>query len=68
MRFDLPHALAGVVPQVGPPLKCSATPLAPTLPPPLLAEHTAVVLKQRLGMSDGEIAALVAAGAIAVRE
>ena len=67
LKFDLPHALAGVVPQVSVPLKCSATPLAPTRPPPLLAEHTAAVLRERLQLSDHEIARLAAAGVIAVR-
>ena len=67
MKFDLPHALAGSVPQVNVPVKMSGTPLKAELPPPLLAEHTAQVLRERLGMNDAAIAALVADGVIGTR-
>ena len=50
MRVDLPHALAGTVPQVATPIGYSATPLAYATPPPLLGEHTAAVLRERLGL------------------
>jgi crotonobetainyl-CoA:carnitine CoA-transferase CaiB-like acyl-CoA transferase len=52
MRMDLAHPLSGTVPQVGNPLKLSATPVAYTQAPPLLGEHTASVLRERLHLSD----------------
>jgi crotonobetainyl-CoA:carnitine CoA-transferase CaiB-like acyl-CoA transferase len=64
MRLDLPHPLSGTVPQVGNPLHFSATPVAYTQPPPLLGEHTASVLRERLGLSDAALAELAAAGVI----
>lgn len=67
LRFDLPHPLAGRVPMVGPPFSLSGTPLAPTQPPPLLGEHTAVVLRERLCLSDARIAELADAGVIGCR-
>jgi formyl-CoA transferase len=67
LRFDLPHGLAGAVPQVGVPVKMSGTPLVPGLAPPLLAEHTARVLRERLGFTDDAIAALAANGVVQVR-
>jgi len=66
MRLDLPHPLAGTVPLVGPPFKLSGTPLAPKRPPPLLGEHTAMVLRDRLGLDAGRIAALAALGVVGV--
>ena len=44
LRRDLPHALAGVVPQVGTPIRLSVTSAECEHPPPLLGEHTAAVL------------------------
>ncbi len=67
LRLDLPHALAGTVPQVGTPIVFSATPLHYDRPPPLLGEHTAAVLRDRLGMSEDAIAMLAAQGVIQVR-
>jgi formyl-CoA transferase len=66
MRLDLPHPLSGTVAQVGNPLHLSATPVAYTRPPPLLGEHTAVVLRQRLSMTDAALAELAARGVIQV--
>ena len=67
LRMDLPHPLAGTVPQVGTPLKFSATPVAYDRAPPLLAEHTATVLRERLGLGQARIAELAAANVIQVR-
>jgi len=67
LRIDLPHALAGTVPQVRAPLAFSATPLTGEKSPPLLGEQTDSVLRERLGLSKEEIAALAATGAIGVR-
>jgi len=64
MRFDLPHPLAGKVPQVAPPIRMSGTPLRPELPPPLLAEHTMQVLRERLCLSEAEVRRLAAEGVV----
>ena len=52
------HPVAGAVRMVGPPVRLSETPGSVRLPAPLLGQHTAEVLRDRLGMSDGEIARL----------
>jgi formyl-CoA transferase len=67
MRIDLPHPLSRTVPQVGNPLHFSVTPVAYTQAPPLLGEHTATVLSQRLGLSAESLADLAARGIVAVR-
>jgi crotonobetainyl-CoA:carnitine CoA-transferase CaiB-like acyl-CoA transferase len=64
MKIDLPHPLSGTVPQVPTPLKLSATPLTYNRAPPLLGEHTARVLEERLDISAAECARLNAAGVI----
>jgi formyl-CoA transferase len=66
MRFEMPHRLSGMVPQVGNPLHFSATPVAYTQAPPLLGEHTEAVLRARLGLSAAALADLVARGVVAV--
>ena len=67
LRMDLPHPLAGSVPQVGTPIRLSATPPEYERAPPLLGEHTAAVLRERLALTDEAIAALAARGVIGVR-
>jgi len=67
LRLDLPHPLAGAVPQVRAPLALSETPLSYDRPPPLLAEHTATVLRERLGLAQEEIAALARRDVIQIR-
>jgi len=67
LKSDLPHPTAGSVPQVGAPMKFLGTPLATNQPPPLLGEHTAAVLRERLALSDAAIAQLAADGVIGVR-
>ncbi|HYQ99787.1 MAG TPA: CoA transferase, partial [Casimicrobiaceae bacterium] len=67
MRIDLPHRLAGAVPQVRTPLVFSATPLGYDRPPPLLGEHTADVLQGRLGLAADEVAALARRNVIQIR-
>jgi len=68
MKIDLPHPLAGRVPQVGVPVKMSGTPLALEHPPPLLAEHTLRVLRERLALSEDVLARLATEGVIGIRE
>ena len=68
LRFDMRHPLAGTVAQVGVPFKMSAAPAAYGLPPPLLAQHTRMVLRDRLARSPEDIAALAAQGVIQVRD
>jgi len=58
MVVDLPHAVAGQVPQVGNPIHFSRTPITLTRPPPMLGEHNEAVLRDILGYSDEQIAAL----------
>ncbi len=64
MRIDLPHPLAGSVPQVASPIKLSATPPSYDAPPPLLGQHTREVLRERLGLSDEELDRLRSSGTI----
>jgi len=68
MRIDLPHPLAGQVPQVRTPLALSATPLAYDRAPPLLGQDTASVLHERLGLDEHAIAKLAARRIIGVSE
>jgi crotonobetainyl-CoA:carnitine CoA-transferase CaiB-like acyl-CoA transferase len=67
MRFDLAHPLSGSVPQVAAPLQFSDTPLRYERAPPLLGEHTATVLRERLGIDAQEQAQLAARGVIECR-
>jgi formyl-CoA transferase len=66
MRVELPHPLAGTVPQVRAPLRMSDASLPGAMPPPLLGEHTAVVLRERLGLDDATLNELCARGVIGV--
>ena len=61
MRFDLPHPLAGSVPQVANPIRFSRTPVSYDRAPPLLGEHTEEILRGLLGKTDADIARLRAA-------
>jgi crotonobetainyl-CoA:carnitine CoA-transferase CaiB-like acyl-CoA transferase len=58
------HPVANAVRVVGPPLRMSETPGTVRTPAPLLGEHTDAVLRERLGLSGDDIAALRRAGAI----
>ena len=46
MLRQLPHPLAGTVPQVVSPMRFQETPLAFDRPPPLLGEHTDEILRE----------------------
>ncbi len=64
MKVELPHPLAGSVPQLRVPLRLSATPPVPNAAPPLLGEHTAWVLGERLGIGAEALADLAARGIV----
>lgn len=59
LRFDLPHALGGQVPQVRNPVLFSRNALEYREPPPLLGQHTRQVLQQELGLSAAEFETLL---------
>jgi crotonobetainyl-CoA:carnitine CoA-transferase CaiB-like acyl-CoA transferase len=52
---SIEHAQLGTIPLMASPLRLSDTPPAYRLPPPMLGEHTAQVLKEMLGMADGQV-------------
>jgi crotonobetainyl-CoA:carnitine CoA-transferase CaiB-like acyl-CoA transferase len=64
VAIDMPHPSAGKVTLVRSPMKLSATPATSDKPPPLLGQHTGEVLREVLGRSDFEIAALRAKGVL----
>jgi crotonobetainyl-CoA:carnitine CoA-transferase CaiB-like acyl-CoA transferase len=64
LRVELPHALAGVVPQVASPIRLSGTPVEYRRAPPLLGEHTLEVLTGVLGLSDEAVMQLREAGVL----
>lgn len=64
LRIDLPHPLAGTVPQVASPLRLSATPVEYRSAPPLLGADTRAVLVERLGLPEARIAELAARGVL----
>jgi crotonobetainyl-CoA:carnitine CoA-transferase CaiB-like acyl-CoA transferase len=51
MLVDVPHPLAGTLPQVVSPLRFAEAPLTFERAPPLLGEHTAEILRE-LGIED----------------
>ena len=64
LRIDLPHPVAGTVPQMVAPFRMSGTPLVSERAPPVLAQDTAAVLRERLSLDAAAIARLVAAGVV----
>ncbi len=60
MRVDMVHPVAGTVSLVANPLRLSQTPVSYRLAPPTLGAHTLEVLKDKLGLSDADIDALIA--------
>ena len=64
MKFELPHAAAGKVTLVASPMKFSGTPLKHDMPPPVMGQHTDEILRTVLKITDAEIAALKASGAV----
>ncbi len=64
MRMSMPHPLAGEVPLLANPVRFSASPIEYRHAPPLLGQHTEEVLRERLGLSLDEIAALRVSGVV----
>jgi crotonobetainyl-CoA:carnitine CoA-transferase CaiB-like acyl-CoA transferase len=64
IAVDMPHPSAGKVTLVRSPMKLSGTPVSTGKAPPLLGQHTDEVLREVLGRSDGDIAALRAKGVL----
>ena len=64
IAIDMPHPSAGKVTLVRSPMKLSGTPVSNEKAPPLLGQHTDEVLREVLGRSDGDIAALRAKGVL----
>ena len=64
LAMQLPHALAGLVPQVASPIRLSETPVEYRNAPPLLGEHTQQVLEQVLGLKAGAVEALRQSGVL----
>lgn len=67
MRVDMPHALAGTVPQVAAAMRLGGVHAVAGRAPPLLGEHTMAVLTDRLHMSESEVRALAGEGVVQVR-
>jgi len=64
MRIEQPHPLAGRVPGVKNPVNYSRSALEYRRPPPLLGQHTDEVLRELLRLTDEQLAALHASGAV----
>ena len=64
LAVELPHPLAGLVPQVASPIRLSATPVEYRNAPPLLGEHTLEVLQRVLGLTPEAVGALREAGVL----
>jgi crotonobetainyl-CoA:carnitine CoA-transferase CaiB-like acyl-CoA transferase len=64
MRLEMPHPSAGKVALVANPIRFGASPVTYRSAPPTLGQHTGEVLRDWLGMADGEVRALGEAKAI----
>jgi crotonobetainyl-CoA:carnitine CoA-transferase CaiB-like acyl-CoA transferase len=64
MVQEVEHPLIGAIRVLGTPLKLSATPAAVRSAPPVLGQHTDAVLREDLGLTAEEIAALRAGGTV----
>lgn len=64
LAIDIPHPLAGSVPQVASPIRLSETPVEYRNAPPLLGEHTEQVLGDVLGLAAVDVQRLREAGVV----
>ncbi|MNE98098.1 Succinyl-CoA:(R)-benzylsuccinate CoA-transferase subunit BbsF [compost metagenome] len=64
LAIEMPHSLAGSVPQVASPIRLSKTPVEYRNAPPLLGEHTQEVLQRVLGLGAGAVAAFKESGVL----
>jgi crotonobetainyl-CoA:carnitine CoA-transferase CaiB-like acyl-CoA transferase len=64
MVVEMAHSSGQTVKVIANPVKLSETPADYRLPPPLLGEHTDVVLADRLGLDAAAVSALRSKGVI----
>jgi crotonobetainyl-CoA:carnitine CoA-transferase CaiB-like acyl-CoA transferase len=64
LRVEMPHPLAGSVPQVASPIRLSESPVEYRQAPPLLGEHSEALLQRLLGCAPEQIDTLRRAGVI----
>ena len=64
VKVDIPHPLAGTVPQVASPMRFSETPIEYYAAPPTLGQHNDYVLRELLGMPLEEVQELRQAGVV----
>lgn len=64
LAIEIPHPLAGSVPQVASPIRLSGTPVEYRNAPPLLGEHTEQILGGVLGLGADDIERLRGAGVL----
>ncbi|HYN10144.1 MAG TPA: CoA transferase [Vicinamibacterales bacterium] len=64
MVVSVDHPALGPIRMLGLPVKLSETPGAVRTPPPRLGEHTERVLREELGLDDGQIQTLVDLGVV----
>lgn len=64
LKIAMPHPIVGTVPLVGSPIRLSETPVEYRSPPPLLGEHTSLVLEEVLGLTSDEIGELASMGIV----
>jgi crotonobetainyl-CoA:carnitine CoA-transferase CaiB-like acyl-CoA transferase len=58
LRQTMTHPTVGTMPVTASPLRFSDTPVQYDRPPPLLGQHTQEILREVLGLTDEQIAAL----------
>jgi crotonobetainyl-CoA:carnitine CoA-transferase CaiB-like acyl-CoA transferase len=58
MKIELEHPLSGKVSLIGNPIRFVEHPIQYELPPPVLGEHTGILLRELLGLSEERITAL----------
>lgn len=68
MQRHMDHPLADSIPTVAHPVRYSETDADYRLPPPLLGQHTATVLRNVLGLSDEDLDRLARQGVIGIAE